>query len=222
MLLASCAPIMPAEKTNPIPTSTTIPEPSLTPTPNRTATVQAQVTMLALTPSKNPRLTPTITPTLDFSTFANRWKIYRNEDYPISFEYPAIYDEEPYSQFGCNINVSTNDKNVYFDIGERVNADHQTLEAYVDKFIKDNEGSDFKVVSREDGTVGGVKSTTIQYRFGGTGRLGVVTYFERENKIYGLDFTAGVFCENMVGDSASGMTEFTTYFHILESFQFTR
>lgn len=198
-------------------------------TSDSTARPQTDLTATELVreSSKTPEPTATITPTLDLSRFANVWEKYQNEAYGISFDYPAVYNESPYTDYACGIRLSepADSNEVYFYLGERITlaiieAKNETLTDYVDHFVEKNEGDDFTLISRSEGQVGGVKAITLEYRFGAFNRYGTVTYFKRSDKLYAVDFTAGVFCEMMTQDTTSGMSEFGAYFHILESFQF--
>jgi hypothetical protein len=60
--------------------------------------------------------------------------------------------------------------------------------------------------------VDGVEAVTIQYRFGGPGRLGEATFFERNGLVYDVGFTAGAFTCN----------EPQVYTGILATFRFTQ
>lgn len=186
-----------------------------------TGTQEASRTMLAFNPP------PTVAPATDFSNFADAWKRYSNESYGISFEYPAVYDISPYKDNNCGVKVSTLADGIYIDVGMRISlaiteADSSTLAEYVDNYLKDRETSEFTLTSRTNTAVGGAEAKMLEYRFGGPNRYGTVTFFKHGSRIFGLNFTAGVFCESIVmEDKESGMTELGTYFHMLESFQFT-
>lgn len=178
-------------------------------------------TTLTLEPSSKSTLAA------DFSLFADSWIRYTSEEYGISFEYPAVYDVSPYQENNCGVKVSTFPDGVYIDVGMRISlaiieAGSSTLMEYVDNYLKDREAREFILTSRTDTTVGGVEAIMLEYRFGGTNRYGTATFFRHGDRIFGLNFTAGVFCESIVvEDTQSGMTELGAYFHILESFEFT-
>jgi hypothetical protein len=59
--------------------------------------------------------------------------------------------------------------------------------------------------------VGGAEALAVQYRFGGPGRYGEATFFERNGRIYDVGFTAGAFT----------CREPQVYGVILSTFQFT-
>jgi hypothetical protein len=59
--------------------------------------------------------------------------------------------------------------------------------------------------------VDGVEAVTIQYRFGGPGRYGEATFFERNGRVYDVGFTAGAFSCN----------EPQVYELVLSTFRFT-
>jgi hypothetical protein len=53
-------------------------------------------------------------------------------------------------------------------------------------------------------------------------RYGTATFLMHADKLYTFNFTAGVFCEMIANDFASGVTEFGTYLHLLHTFEFSR
>jgi hypothetical protein len=59
--------------------------------------------------------------------------------------------------------------------------------------------------------VGGADAVTVQYRFGGLGRYGEATFFQRNGLVYDVEFTAGAFTCN----------EPQVYRGILSTFRFT-
>lgn len=61
------------------------------------------------------------------------------------------------------------------------------------------------------GPVGGAESMTVRYSFGGPGRYGEATFFERNGRIYDVGFTAGAFT----------CSEPQVYEGILSTFRFT-
>jgi hypothetical protein len=234
LLLVSCSTEPPAQTLTAAPTQIATLEPSSSPTRDLTITSRAQqtqtaapidtsiakvnstsnarATIRALTPSATATATPTSRPTLDFTLFVNAWRTYRNEAYGFSFEYPAIYDET-----GCGPSVS-NETEIY--VGGRSalyieDANGRSIDEYIDFSIKRNE---FTLQSQTEGSVNGFRAVTIEYRFSSLNRWGIATIFQRRDKIYTFNFTAGVTCDF----PESQVFELDAYFHMMQSFKFEK
>lgn len=194
------------------------PTPTIPPEPTPAGTPIPTLGAAAVTP---------LTPTQDFSQFANVWKQYNSPEHGITFEYPAVYDEPAYMAHGCNISVSTNADITYIDIGQRILVtlfppSNQTLPEFVAQTIQDKAAQNISVTSQTGTSVAGIEATMLEYRVDGTNRFGTVTYFDGGERIYGIGYEAGMFCELAAQDTTSGMSEAGTYLHILQTFQFTR
>lgn len=245
LTLSACGSKIPINESEKIPSITSTPRPvDLTATlnmsdtatsiyhgtqeTNLTSTAQVKATNLALiTPTKTQTSTLTITPTTDFSKFSDQWSEYTSDEHGISFEYPAVYEVSPYIDLGCGPRINTQSGNIEIDIGERIiltifKNNGQSLDAYVEDTIKKSE--QLTITSKNNIVVDEVNAIMIEYRFGGPNRYGTFTVFSRNGYFYRVDFTAGGTCDLAVSmvDKGSGMTEFETYFKILESFKFTQ
>jgi len=189
-------------------------------TPGRTATVA-----LTKTPTRTPKPTSTATPTQDLSQLAGVWKRYDNTDYGISFEYPALYDEAPLNEIGCQVRLSVENDVAYFDVGERirlsiVDAHNQSLAAYVQTTVKQMQDRQLMIESQTEGLVSGAQAVTIAYRFGGPNRYGEVTVVRYGEKFYEFDYTAGSDCIAIENGQFIGEMDFTVYRRMLDSFRF--
>lgn len=100
-------------------------------------------------------------------------------------------------------------------------ADGRSLDALVDAFL---EARDLTVTDRTSREVAGTQAVRLEYRFGGTNRFGLVTFFTHAEWFYGVSITAGAFCEMLVPEGASDLvyTEFQAYDLVLDSFKFIR
>jgi hypothetical protein len=151
---------------------------------------------------------------------------YVDELYGIAFEYPAVYDEPPYKDAGCGVEVAESGDERFIYIGHRIiiaisPSSGRDLAADVDDFTAARE---LVVTDRTDQTVAGVEAVRLAYRFGGMNRLGLVTFFAHGEWLYGASITAGAFCEMLAPEGAVEIvyTEFQVYELILESFEFIR
>lgn len=120
-------------------------------------TVNAKHTLLALTPTATPTMVPTDTPTLDYAQYANRWSVYRNDEYGFTFEYPALYDSEPYKRCNPATSLLMGDYGVIIDRTRALN-----INDYLEKTFKLSDP--FELVSRKTVTVGSVEGVELQYR----------------------------------------------------------
>lgn len=170
-----------------------------TPIPTPTAT---SVPTLPPTPT----LEPIVTTAADIE-----WTAYINDARGFSFEYPTVYDEPAYScgpreDAGGGITVGNR---IYISTQESMEVE---LDAIADNFVADVE----QVERRVSTHVSGEEALTVDYRFGGTGRFGTVTFMKHADQLWSFNWTAGAFC-----DPGGKVFEGDAYSHLLETFQFT-
>ena len=164
---------------------------------------QQAATMIALTQAATP---------VPFDP-SNPWKLYQNNTFGFSMEYPRAYDEAPYSDT-CGLKVS----NEGIHLGHQIEllflaANNFSVEAYASKLLKDK---NWTLESQRYQTVSGLNAVTVDYRFGGTNRFGTFTLVESNGLIVAFQFTAGDFCEI----PGSQITEADAYAYIIGSFRF--
>lgn len=249
-VLVSCSSVPPAKTEEVVTTATFTPKPSATPKPNftvtaqagemlaaislatnqanATRTTQARATILALTPSRTPRPTQTSTPTIDPAQYFS-WVMFQDADIGIAFEYPLYFDLKPYSNFPCGPRVSSDKQDVIVRVGERVwlsakpfDQSRMSLSDYLNSKKKEFESDgETQIVRVNWGYVGGVRSVTVEYRFGALYRYGVETYFLKNNTLYQVVFSAGVTCDFAVlYEGLNALSEFDAYWHMLDTWQF--
>lgn len=136
-------------------------------------------------------LTPPATPTLPYDP-SRPWKTYQDHTFGFTMEYPAIYDEPPYGET-CGLKAS----NEGIHLGRQLElrflySGGLSLEEYTSNLLA---GKDWRVEVRQYETVSSLPAITMQYRFGGTDRFGMITLVEYNGLIYAFGFTEGDFCE---------------------------
>src|SRR5215207_7214908 len=143
---------------------------------------QQAATMIALTQAATPMPVDPFSP----------WKMYQNNTFGFSMEYPLIYDVAPYGDT-CSLQAS----NEGIHLGHQIDllflaSGGLSLEEYTSNLFKEK---DWRVESQRYETVSGLHAITVDYRFGGTDRFGTATLVEYNGLIYAFQFTAGDFCE---------------------------
>jgi hypothetical protein len=176
----------------------------------------ALLTACTVAPSAVPL--PTATPTTpDYSSFANDWKSYTNEEFQFTFEYPALYDEIE----ACRLSVSKEDNGGDdVNLGTRVSVSAwkdaaTSVNDFLDKVIKEQE---FTVETREDVKVGGADAVHISYRYGGMGRLGDAVALKRGEILYAFQWTVPTICDY----ADAQIDEQGAYQHVMDTFRFTQ
>lgn len=151
---------------------------------------------------------------------------YVDELYGIAFEYPAAYDESPYQEAGCGVDIAESGDEAFIYIGHRIiiaisPSGGREPAAHADDFIAARE---LTVTDRSSRSVAGIDAVRLEYRFGGTNRFGLVTFFTQGEWLYGVSITAGAFCEMLAPEGTAGtvITEFQAYDLVLDSFEFIR
>jgi hypothetical protein len=163
----------------------------------------------AATPTSAPTLEPTVAPTPEPTI---TWATYHNDTYGFSFEYPADYNNPPY-ECGPQEDGSGGiilGRRIFINIQDQTDA---TLEQVADEFITQVNS----VEQRVDMTIGGEPALAVDYRFGGTGRFGTVTFAHHAERLWVMNWTAGVFCDLPEGKIFEG----DAYAHMLKTFAFT-
>jgi hypothetical protein len=170
-----------------------------------TSALVAEAIDKASTPSWTTERIPIIAATatdteFDFTGLIDKWLTYRNETYGFSFEYPAVYAEGPYAF--CDLREIPIQDGVMITIGMRsdlyvFDAQGQTIEEYVDSTIEEHQRGDpdWQLTNRKATTQAGVDAVSIDYRFGGLGRIGSAKVFKRGEYLYVFNFTFGAFCD---------------------------
>jgi hypothetical protein len=164
--------------------------------------------------SNTPNAPYTFTKTLDYSKFTGVWKKYHNSSYGFSFEYPAIYDEAPYTPCG----VKTNQDAV--SLGGRsdlliLDPNGLGLKDFIDQTIKTK---GYSLQAQKNELIDGYDSITIEYRFGGLNRFGTFTMFKRGSLVFAFGFTAGAACDI----PESQLFEIDAYQHMIMTFHFDK
>ena len=154
-------------------------------------------------------LTPTLTPNPPYDP-ARPWKTYQDNTFGFVMEYPAIYDEPPYTE-ACGLKPS----NQGVRLGRQTEilflpAQNLTLEEFAGSLVSEKGWS---VESQEQTTVSGLPALTVEYRFGGTSRFGTFTLVDFQGLIFAFGFSAGDFC-----DIPGNVTEAEAYSHLIETF----
>ena len=140
------------------------------------------------------------------------WKTYRNDDRGFTFEYPAIYDEAPYSE-SCGLKESSDGVHLGHQIDLLfLNSGGVGLAEFTSDLLQ---SKGWSVDSQTTEPLNGLEAVAIQYRFGGTNRFGSATLVKDGDLIYAFNFSAGGFCE--VPDPQA--SEPNAYSHMLETFR---
>jgi len=145
------------------------------------------------------------------------WSTYSNDQFGISFEYPAVYDLP--SNQDCGVKVSSLPDGTEISIGYRSflliqSSSGVGLQEYVDTLIAQKQ---WRLDSQENVLLGGENAIRFDYRFGGS-RFGTATVAIYNNKFYVFNFTAGIFCDI----PEANLNEGYAYEHWLESLKFSR
>jgi len=197
-----------------------------------TATGRARATVLALTPSRTPaptRSRPTLTPTIDPIQYLT-WVVFKHQDIPITFEYPAYFALRPYSEYPCAPRWSDSQGHLVVRVGDRlyieglpINSGQLNLSLYLTQKMTEDEADEDIAIERSTwGFVGNQRSVTVEYRFGALNRYGVETYVIQHETLYTIGFTAGETCElEALYSGIRSFSEFDTYWRILDTLQFS-
>ena len=151
-----------------------------------------------------------------------RWTTYTNDDYGLSFEYPAAYDE--LTEQGCGIRVQ--------DVGAEFNAPYFIPRTDIQVgfrtvvSITDREGLDLDGVVeralgwREGWTIESManlmnerEGVYVEYRFDVDNRQGMMAFFIRGEDAVVVSLTAGAFCDI----PEENVTELGAFQHLLET-----
>jgi hypothetical protein len=155
---------------------------------------------------------------------ATTWKIYHNKQYGFSFEYPAIYDEPSYRE-ACGLHLDDKPQDYFgfgrvkFSLGlcDRIylavyDAGGLSLEAYVKGALKKE---DFSSESQKAISVNGVKGYQVDYRFGGMGRFGTMTFLKEHNNIFVFNLEAGG------GNCEAPVSQWDAFDKMIDTFKFS-
>jgi hypothetical protein len=192
---------------------------------NYTASAVVRATKHALTPTPALGLPSLATPNAtDFVSSTT----YRNDKVGIAFEYPTYLSMPPYAK-NCAPSLNQGPDGYSITIGERLWLSGQTIDqsrislaAYVDQIIaRYQSDGDTNLQSVTWGRVGGVRSVTLEYRFGGLGRYGTETYFMRHDVVYRVVFSAGGTCDMVAREEQRNVLgEFEAYWLLLWTWEF--
>lgn len=176
----------------------------LPPTPVSTSTSTLQPTS---TPSL---ILLTNTPTSDVTQFTSQWKQFTSRLYNLSFEYPAIYDEQPYSS--CRP-YDESDGQIFFAENDTLaiwDADGESLTSFVQRNIY----GEFRNVTfqTENKTVAGLPAISVKDDQG----LLIITTLIRDDKAYLMIHEQEIACEV----PQINLTTLDAYDHLLNTLQF--
>jgi hypothetical protein len=163
---------------------------------------QQAAQIFALTPSATPYVYDPSRP----------WKTYQDPTFGITMEYPAIYDEPPYSD-SCGLKPGSEEVRLGRQIQVRfLYGGGLSLEEYTTKFLQEN---DWKAETQYYETVSGLPAITVFYRIAGTEKGGIVTLVEYNGLVYAFGLTEGDTCE-IPGSPAAEDQAFT---HMISTFR---
>lgn len=151
-----------------------------------------------------------------------RWTTYTNDDYGLSFEYPAAYDER--SEPNCGVRVQ--------EVGAEFNAPYfiprtdilvgfRTVVSITDREGLDLDGVVERTLGWREGwtiesmenLMNGREGVYVEYRFGETNRLGMMAFFIRGEDAVMVQTSAGAFCDI----PEENVTELGAFEHLLET-----
>lgn len=190
-----------------------------------TKTSQIQANVTPTTPRENTpsvKITPTINPAL-----IGAYNQYINDEFGFSFEYPAVYDIEPYTICGLVPRENVNDDmgqpyQFFMNIGFRgefgiLENGFSSLGEFVDQWIQQKVASSSWILSsRINREINETQAITIEYRFGGRGGYATSTFFGLSGQVYIFNISAGAFCDF----PEVGLNEFDNFNHAIETFKF--
>ncbi len=207
--LPACAPRLGQASTQPAPTLATPDSPLV-----RDATATARMATLIVSPAA-----PTETTVPDLSAFRGLWTTYANTDWGFTFEYPAVYDVEPFKGWGCG--VRTSEAGLIFGSDNSlsiVSAEGLGLAQYVDRFIQ-QQGSSFDPWRRDDSALDAeLGRIVVEYFLRGVNHGGLLAFFQRDERIYIFRVRLSRACSMQELDLVSP----GPFYHAVESFKFTR
>ncbi|MBN1373203.1 MAG: hypothetical protein JW987_14800 [Anaerolineaceae bacterium] len=152
-----------------------------------------------------------------------RWTAYANDDYGLSFEYPAAYDER--SEPNCAVRVQdvrAEFNAPYFIPRTDIQVGFRTVVAITDREGLDLNGvveraigwrEGWMIERRETRLMNGQEGVYVEYRFGETNRLGMMAFFIRGEDAVVVQTSAGAFCDIPV----ENVTELGAFEHLLET-----
>jgi hypothetical protein len=157
------------------------------------------------------------------------WATYEVPQFGLAFEYPAYFGLPPYDLSGCEPSVSPTERGSTINVGMRLWIDASpfdpsriSLSEYVDREIARIEASGEVTSEVEWGTIGGVTSATLEYRFGGLGRYGASAYFARGDTLFTASVSAGVTCGDLASaEGHEALDELDTFQRLFVSLRFT-
>ncbi len=151
------------------------------------------------------------------------WKLYHNRKFGLSFEYPAAWDRNAYRAF-CGLRARGRE----IRLGARTflyvrDSQGINLAAQVEGFIRQKAGYGFKLESRKEIMVAGLKAVSLEFEVEGVPRFGAATLFEKDQQIYILDWTGGSASCDL---EDQGIQEFcgdnSVYEHLLKTLKFEK
>jgi len=161
------------------------------------STAKPKVTPPTGTPVSSPTLETSPLPATPVSTCVSAPTTYRNEQFGFEFQYCSECKLTEQSEGAQGLGGGR----VYLSVivGSRLELHVSDpgglgLADYVKQTTDQLEarGASIESVSQV-APVGSAEALAIQYRFGGPGRYGEATFFERNGRIYDVGFTAGAF-----------------------------
>lgn len=201
----------------------------------KTPEVNLTKTPLPLTTTPSPPVIITLSVDSKYDTdlqeYAGRWLTYKNQEYGITFDYPAIYEIEPYVN-NCSLREtqgSPDSSLLNITVGQRIwidikDAKGKTFEeSFGEELERLMSRDDISLTTESDAEPGeimigaqGEKRVTIEYRFGSLNRYGVETLIGNEDYLIEVNFTAGAWCDVPEID----LFEFQAAAKVLDTFQF--
>jgi hypothetical protein len=151
------------------------------------------------------------------------WKVYHNRRYGFSFEYPAAWDRNAYKAF-CGLRARRRE----IRLGARTflfikDSQGTNLTVQTERFIRQKAEYGFKLESRKETLVAGIKAVSLEFSVEDVPRFGAATLFEQDQLIFILDWSGGSASCDL---EDQGVQEFcgddSVYEHILKTFKFEK
>jgi hypothetical protein len=158
-----------------------------------------------------------VTPTLNYSYYQDKWSVYTDPQLGFSFEYPAIFDVEPYRSCLPSTDVREPDR---LAVTTRIfvkfaSAEGTSASEYIDSWL----GQDESVtgLTKRDAYINRVRVLVVHYQFGLLGRYGEHNIFDNGAFLFDVGYFAGgdacAVPELGLGDS------YDIYTHVVATFR---
>jgi hypothetical protein len=184
------------------------------------------------TPPAGPAGTSTAEPPRSATVLPEEFLTWATYDIPqlgVAIEYPVYFGLPPYSSSGCQPSLTATEDGSAIHIGLRLwittspfDPSALSLADYVEGEIARIEESGEVTSEVEWGTIGGVTSATLEYRFGGANRYGASAYFVRGDTLFTASVSAGGSCGDLAyAEGHQALDEFDAFSRLFETFRFT-